>query len=894
MTCFRLIFLPILMLGATANVQPQIGLVPFDCPNVPRAEFQFDLDRHTITLVLEETDADIATLFDKLVNLHLRNYKMGHFDKMLRYYGTNLKARGWSVFEKSANFHVYLLTQNQIVIGIFVIVKSGEEVYLINMDGQFAPKQVTELVGKLNQLGIEIPELNVFGARSDAVLPSILLRTPEGDPIHEVRIQTNQGITKPQIRKVLEAGPDELIAAMITLRGRLPAVKGLTVRIHAEGVKRIATIIVTAGQDTVTPATSPMSRPGETAQSQTLPTRFRTASGEPIHEIQIQGNQQITEAQIRTALENGPEDIEKAIDNLRDTLPYLSRVALEIKDDSTRRIATITITAPSDTVNALTDETVQRRILKTQFWTAAGEPIHEVWIRGNRQITAQIQTALENGPKDIKKAIESLGNTLPNLSQVTLEIKDDGTKHVATIIVVTQPDMQSSPTTPTTRFRTAAGNPIHEIRIRGNQKTTEAEIRGGLEYGPEDISKAVDTLKDVLPYFSRVTLEYANDGTKLIAIITVVEKSLSSDYYISPVPLVRFNRVTGWLLATRLELGRRTEMGPLWMWNIPSSARAYLPKLFTEVGYGFGNRHLNYRVGAEAIRGKPDNWNLGVTVQIHRATAVVAPDLFPPYDGGWYVYCSVLGLTQLHNYYLRKGVKMSIRWEPQEPTHSLKLTMHAESHESLQKTTDWHLFNWDSIPEARENPPINPGRMQSVTFRYDFNARQNSNLGWHNTLLVEHSSPAVGSDFDFKRFQLHLRYAVEKGKNIVRTRLMLGFATDALPIQRQFVIGGPGLLNGYPLYAFSGDHGALLNIEYLYRLSNLYDWEFLNEWFIVLSLNEGQVWKISDKPYRFDPKADVGIGLQFSEDIPVTRMNFFKPVESGRGIQFVTTWFYRF
>lgn len=529
----------------------------------------------------------------------------------------------------------------------------------------------------------------------------------------------------------------------------------------------------------------------------------------------------------------------------------------------------------------------------TRFRTAEGEPIHEVRIEGNQQISeAKIRSVLENAPEDIVEAITTL--PLPGLNRVVLEIKDDGSRRVAKIIVVTQPDRQSSPTPPTTRFRTAAGNPIHEIRIRGNQKVTEAEIRAGLEYGPEDISKAVDTLKDFLPYFSRVTLEYTNDGAKLIAIITVAEKALSSNYYLGPVPLIRFNRVTGWLLATRLELGKRWQMGPLWMWDIPSSARAYLPKLFAEVGYGFGNRHLNYNVGADAIRGKSDIWNLGVTAQIHRATAVVAPNLFLPYDNGWYVFFSVQGLTQLHNYYLREGVEVSIRWEPRAPTHSLKFTMRAESHESLRKSTDWHLYNWDSVPKARENPRIDPGRLRSVEFTYDLNTRKNKNLGWHNTLLVEHSSPAVDSDFNFTRFQLHLRYAVPTGKNIVRARLMLGYSTDALPIQRQFVIGGPGLLNGYPLYAFSGDHGALLNIEYLYRLSNLHNWEFLNEWFIVLSLNEGQVWNISDKPYRFDPKADAGIGLQFSEDIPISRLNFFKPLESGRGAEFATTWFYRF
>ena len=61
--------------------------------------------------------------------------------------------------------------------------------YLINMDGQFAPKQVSELLGNLAVLGIEIPELNAFGVRSAPVSASNLLRTPEGDPIHEVRIQ---------------------------------------------------------------------------------------------------------------------------------------------------------------------------------------------------------------------------------------------------------------------------------------------------------------------------------------------------------------------------------------------------------------------------------------------------------------------------------------------------------------------------------------------------------------------------------------------------------------------------------------------------------------------------------------------------------------------------------
>ena len=806
---FTFLFLPLLMLGGTVNAQPQNGLVPFDYPDVPIVEFQLDLDRSTIALVMEDTDSDPASLFNTLAHLHLRTYKASHFDKMISHYGTNLKIRGWSALEKSANCHLYTLTQNETVIGIFMVVKSGKAVYLtnidasgkavylINIDGRFAPKQVSELVGNLDQLGIDIPELSTFGARPDTLPPSTLLWMPEGDPIHEVQIQANQTTIEPQIRTVLEDGPDELIAAIATLRNRLPAIQTLTVRIDTEDDKRIATIMVTAQPDMGSLSTSPTTRSDETPQGQTSLTRFRTSEGEPIHEVRIRGNQKFTKAEIQTALENGPEDIVEAI-------AYLP---------------------------------------------------------------------------------------LPDLNRVIVEIKGDGTRRIATIIVVSQPETGRLQLPSATGFWTAAGDPIHEIRIQGNQKISEVEIRAVLENGPEEIEKAIDSLEDVLPYFSQVSLQFENDGTRRVAVITVVERRLSSDYYLHAAPLVRFNRVTGWLLGAHLEVGKRRQIGPLWMWNIPSSVRAYLPKLFGEVGYGFGNRDLNYRVGGDMIWSQPDVSSLGVSAQIHRATTAIAPELFPHYDGVWEAFWA-LGF---HNYYLSEGVEMSFRWEPVTPTHALKLTMRAESYESLQKTTDWQLGNWGSESEAEENPPITPGRLRSVTLGYNLNTRKNSNLGWHNTLLIEHSNPAIGSDFDFTRFQLQLRYAASRGDDLIRTRLVLGTATSALPIQRQFIIGGRGTLSGYPLYAFAGDHVSLLNLEYFYRLPNPYGWEWFNEMktFVVLFLDQGQVWSTSDKPYRFDPKTSVGIGLQLGQESPF-RFNLSKPLESERGVQFDLMWYSSF
>ena len=806
-----LLFLSLLTLSLAPNAQPQTGRVPFDYPNEPFVEFRFDLDRSMIALVMENMSADTASLFNTLERLHLRAYKARHFEKMLDHYGTNLKIRGWSALETNDNYHLYALTQSETVIGIFIIVKSvkavsqtninasGKGLYLINIDGRLTPKQVNELLGKLDQVGVDIPELSTFGARRNTPSASTSLRTPEGDAIHEARIQANQTTIEPQIRTILEDGPDEIIAAMATLRSKLPAIQTLTVRIDTEGDKHIATLIVTSGREEESLPSTSITPAEQTPQGQASPTRYRTSEGKPIHEVRIRGNQTITEAEIQTALENGPEDIVKAVAYL--PLPEFNRVVVEIEGDDTKRIATIIIIEQPDTAGL-------RRPSITGLWTAAGDP-------------------------------------------------------------------------------------VHEVRIQGNQKISEAEIRDVLENGPDEIEKAIDNLRKGLPYFSRISLQFENDGRRRVAIITVVERRLSSDYFFHAAPLFQFNRVTGWLLGSRLEVGKRRQIGRLWMWNIPSSVTAYLPKLFGEVGYGFGNESLNYRLGGDMIWGQPDVSSLGVFTQIHRITTAVAPELFPHYDG----VSDAFGAFGFHNYYLSKGVATSVRWAPVVPTHSFELTMRAESHESLQKTTDWMFGNWGSESEAEENPPITPGQLRSVTLRYDLNTRQSNNLGWHNTILVEHSNPAVGSDFDFTRFQLQLRYAASRGDDIIRTRLVLGTATNALPIQRQFIIGGRGTLSGYPLYAFAGDHVSLLNLEYFYRLPmpNPYGWDWLNhaKTYAILYLDQGQIWTVSDSPYRFDPKTSVGIGLQLGQESPL-RFNWSKPLESERGVKFDLMWYSSF
>jgi len=480
-------------------------------------------------------------------------------------------------------------------------------------------------------------------------------------------------------------------------------------------------------------------------------------------------------------------------------------------------------------------------------------------------------------------------------------------------------DFDEHPTSVPTLFRTTDGSPIHEVQIRGNHKIDTAEILEKLEASDEDIEKAVKTLRRKTDYkLETAEISIKQEDGKHIAVITVKERPAESAGFGGGGPIIKFNRVTGWELGAELEgrfPGARLSDGTL------------ASKLFGYIGYGFGNRFVNYEIGGKTMPflaythrsgtttygDKSDKWylGLGVDAKFHRITDITTPlpavvDDYSSayYDSPFRLLYSLFGGTDLHNYYSRKGFEFSFRWEnlplPEyrsTSTHLITLKFLTENHESLKKSTDWHLFNWRSTSKARENPAITPGRMRSVMFEYNLNTRRN-HLGWHNTFSVEHSDTVFGSDFDFTRYQLHLRYAHALGKHQIRTRAVGSFSTATLPIQRQFTIGGPGVLNGYPLYAFAGDRGYLFNIEYFYPFPELPTWrnmqfDFFNL-FVVFFLDAGQTWNIDDETSTLVPKSDAGIGFHFGESDSFLRFNVAQAFESEQGVQFNLLWFYSF
>ncbi len=793
----------LLLICHTVRSQLDNGTVVFDCPNMPPSEFQFDLNRGVIALVMEDPAADIAPLFNSVDNLHLRNYRSRsvNFKEMVRYYGETLKGRGWNALgqnlqsdSESDKFHLYILQKNETVNGIFVIVKSADDVYLINIVGEIPHKQVGELLLHLNQLGIEIPELMALTPRDLTLAPPTPLSptSPMPEPI-----KTD---AEPPVIAKAEDGELSL-------------------------------------QETPEPTAS----------------LNWTVDGEPIHEIRLQDFNGVDRRSILKILDSGSGDIKAVVPIIAGALgPNSMHISLRIRAEGSRRIALMT-----------------------------GNDAKPLSVLRSLTISESVGSRVHNSKYDKFVPQESA-------AQVPLAA---------------------------TRFL-AGDAPIHEIRIRGNQKVPEARIRQTLENGSEDMEQALKTLFKVMPYFKAANLQVNEEGHSRIATITFDEKPLSTDAYLGLNPPLRlgFNRVTGWEIGTGVEMGRRKDLGPFWTWRVNNSTHNQTSKLFGKVSYAFGNPHLHYRLGGIANWGKSHIWNLGITAQIHRATDAIADELFPGYNDGISIFQRVLGIPDLPNYYLREGIEVGFRWQPVMPTHAVTLHLVAESHASLQKSTDWFILNWRSRLSLRENPPITPGRMRSLSFQYDFNTRTNS-LGWHNTLLVEHSDAAVGSDFDFTRFQLHLRYAFPLENNRIRTRFLFGYSDSPLPIQRQFVIDGMGGLRGYPWrrqanesegiitynsastsspYAFTGDGGFLLNVEYYYRLSNRFRWGIFKNAFAIAFLDEGQVWHVSDALYTFDPKGNIGIGLQFGEDGSIFRLNIAKAFEAAQGMQITTAWYHRF
>ena len=130
-----------------------------------------------------------------------------------------------------------------------------------------------------------------------------------------------------------------------------------------------------------------------------------------------------------------------------------------------------------------------------------------------------------------------------------------------------------------------------------------------------------------MPYFSEIKLMVKEENYSRIATISFAEKPLSSDLYLGfrPPLFLGFNRVTDWEFGTGFQIGKPTEIGPLWQWNVNDLLNTRTYNLFGRISTTLGNPKLHYRLGGRINWGEPYLWKLGLTGKVHRQTDVVAP-----------------------------------------------------------------------------------------------------------------------------------------------------------------------------------------------------------------------------------------------------------------------------
>ena len=393
-----------------------------------------------------------------------------------------------------------------------------------------------------------------------------------------------------------------------------------------------------------------------------------------------------------------------------------------------------------------------------------------------------------------------------------------------------------------TRYLDRDGEPIHEVRIEGNQYISTCQIRNALEQGPDDLDNSVRLMKSLLPIKStrwKIHKEYG----KRVATIQIIENDWGKpDFGMN----LGFNRVDGWRFGPSVKWAKQPD---IWTPEIL--------QLFGDVTFGFSNRIWNYSVGVKTGESILERLNLSATVQIRRLTAVRDTTILPS-DGEQFTAAFFYG-GDSREYYLRDGSELTLRWKPEISPHTITLRLLDEDHRSLSKSTDWSFGSIFQKGEAKpDNRPITHGHLRSSVLTYDFNKtrkHRNFPVGHHHAIEVENSDSFVGSDFDFTRVRGNFRYYRRISQNVIATRLTVGISTQPLPIQRQFIIGGGGTLRGYDLYEFVGDQMALFNLEYYHQFG------FGNSMFLLAFADVGHAWNNLEDFDSKDMKRNLGIGL---------------------------------
>lgn len=277
-------------------------------------------------------------------------------------------------------------------------------------------------------------------------------------------------------------------------------------------------------------------------------------------------------------------------------------------------------------------------------------------------------------------------------------------------------------------------------------------------------------------------------------------------------PRLRYNRVDA------LHAGLKYEIQPLNGWSFHGLGGYNTG--YEEWSYGFGSM---YRLSAGVFR-------LGIGADYREDTS-------PRYDSRIFrpEHSSVpnlLGEENYFDYYHKKGWRfiMDIAYRPLDLSAKTGFTV--ERHRSLTVNTAYDLAASSRTP--RFNPPVDEGRLNSIDVEWGYNLDEPHSMGAlpYKKLFfrIEHSTPALGSDFRFTSYQTRLNWSFATFyrrrflPNALDLQLSAGTYQGELPLQKMDVIDGSlgifspfGVLRGLRGRPYEGEQYISLLAEHNFR-----------------------------------------------------------------------------
>lgn len=186
-------------------------------------------------------------------------------------------------------------------------------------------------------------------------------------------------------------------------------------------------------------------------------------------------------------------------------------------------------------------------------------------------------------------------------------------------------------------------------------------------------------------------------------------------------------------------------------------------------------------------------------------------------------------------------------------------------------------------PTSPVVPPtlLTPGRVVSLLFsgtRDSRDDRLRPTRGTRLALSTEFGISALGSEFGFAKYIGDAQRVVPvRGSSVFVARLLGGSASGILPVQEQFILGGPSTVRSYASGRFRDNGIGVVNLEYRFSLGTVI--RALGDLQGILFVDAGYV------PSEPDVKMGYGIGVGINTPVGPIRIDFaFGP--EGR-----QTWF---